>query len=112
MPDESPADPPDPEEPEEPEDPEDPEPLDPPSPSDCGSASGGIFGSAVLLAPLEGVVAPAPELRVVATEACLLSVRPGATADTRPAMPAVRAVAAAIVHPRVLRIRASAASRV
>lgn len=109
MPDESPADPPEPEDPDDPDAPEDPEPLDPPSPSDCGSASGGIWGSAAPTPPREG--AGTLEPRVAATDACLLKVRPGATADTRPAIPAVRAVAAAIVHARVLRILASAASR-
>ncbi len=104
-----------------PEDPEPPEPEPasladaPVSPSDCGSANGGIFGAELP----DGPEAPAarddeadatPEVGVTAPLR-LLNVRPGATEETRPARPAVSAAAPATVQPRVLRIRASAASR-
>ena len=80
---------------------------DPPSPSAAGFAAGGSWGIAVDAGreddePVEASV------RTLVFEA---SERPGATAETRAANPAVSAAAPAITHRRVRRILVSAASR-
>ncbi|HUA05343.1 MAG TPA: hypothetical protein VMB27_15670 [Solirubrobacteraceae bacterium] len=74
------------------------------SPSELGFAAGGNCGIAVDddLAPV-AVVVPRGDFEA--------SDRPGATADTSAAKPAVSAAVAAITHRRVRPIRAIAASR-
>lgn len=74
-----------------------------------GLASGGIFGSA---ARLDTEALAWPDADVAGWLAVAApSVLPGAIEETSAAMPALRAAAPAIIHRRVRRVRAIAASR-
>jgi hypothetical protein len=76
-------------------------------PSELGFATGGSCGTAEDAAP-----AADPPVEVSAPDDVFeASDRPGATAETSPAMPAVSAAVPAITHRRVRPTRAMAASR-
>ncbi|HUJ34991.1 MAG TPA: hypothetical protein VLW51_07260 [Solirubrobacteraceae bacterium] len=81
------------------------------NPSESGLAAGGSFGTAD--DELRDPVADPPEVLATSVPAgdFEASDRPGATAETRAAKPAVSAAAPAMIHRRVRLTRASAASR-